>query len=55
VKCEEIIDFYSDEYDSLEIPENIKKKFTVLSKRVFLNGICDKCTEKEKREPSDLS
>ena len=32
-----------------------KKKFAVLSKRVVLNGICDKCTEKEEGEPSDLS
>lgn len=47
VKCKEIIDFNSDEYDNLEIPENIKRKFMVLSKRVVLNGICDKCTEKE--------
>ena len=45
VKCHEIMDFYSDEYDNLQIPESIENKFTVLNKRVVLNGICDKCTE----------
>lgn len=45
VKCHKIVDFNSDEYDNLEIPKNIKKKFTVYRKRVVLSGLCDKCTE----------
>ncbi len=46
VKCGEIYDFYSEEYDALGIPENLKQKFTITSKRVALEGVCDKCKQK---------
>ncbi len=46
IKCGEIYDFYSDTYDSLEIPEAIKDKFIVTSKRVNLEGICDRCRQR---------
>ena len=46
VKCGKIIDFYSEVCDKLKIPEEIQKQFTVLSKRVVLNGICKECRQK---------
>ncbi len=42
-KCERIEDFYYEDYDKLEIPENIKEKFNIKKIRVILEGICDKC------------
>jgi len=46
VKCGKIIDFTSEVCDKLKIPEEIQSQFTVLSKRVVLNGICKECRQK---------
>ncbi len=46
IKCGEIYDFYSDEYDALSVPPQLAKKFVVMSKRVNLEGICDKCNSR---------
>ena len=43
IRCGEIVDFYSEEFDSLEIPQELKEKFIITGKRVNLEGICDKC------------
>jgi Fur family peroxide stress response transcriptional regulator len=43
VNCGEIFDFYSEDYDNLEIPENIRDAYDIISKRVVLKGICKKC------------
>ncbi len=48
MKCNNIIDFYNSSYDKIEIPEEITKRFRVMSKKVVLEGICDKCSKKEK-------
>lgn len=46
VKCRKIIDFYSEEYDALQIPKTLGKQFQVLHKRVVLEGICPECRGK---------
>lgn len=43
VKCNAIIDFYNKSYDEMKVPKDILKKFTVLNKKVVLEGLCDKC------------
>lgn len=43
VKCNAIIDFYDKSYDDMKVPKDILKKFTVLNKKVVLEGLCDKC------------
>ena len=43
VKCNEIFDFKDSSFDNLDIPPSIKKHFTVLGKKVVLEGICNKC------------
>ncbi len=43
VKCNAIIDFYNKSYDDMKVPKDILKKFTVLNKKVVLEGLCDKC------------
>jgi len=48
VKCKRIIDFYHRPFDNIEVPPHIGRKFTVLRKTVYLEGICDAC-ERNKR------
>jgi Fur family peroxide stress response transcriptional regulator len=43
LKCHRIIDFDSDYYDRVTIPEELQKRFRVVSQRIFLEGICDEC------------
>jgi Fur family peroxide stress response transcriptional regulator len=46
MECGRIIDFRNENYDSLKVPADIKKKFTVHSKRVVLKGTCDVCKKR---------
>lgn len=46
IECGDIIDFYSDKFDSLVVPRHVKEGFTILSKRVVVNGICANCKNK---------
>lgn len=46
VHCGEIVDFYSEKFDNLGIPDSIQNDFIVYSKRVVLNGLCSKCQKK---------
>jgi len=43
IKCKRIVDFYHKPFDNIPIPKSISKKFTVLKKTVYLEGICDSC------------
>jgi len=43
VKCKRIIDFHHKPFDDIKLPAGIGKKFTVLRKTVYLEGICDLC------------
>ena len=43
VKCKRIIDFHYKPFDDIKIPAYINKKFKVLKKTVYLEGICDVC------------
>ena len=45
VSCGKILDFHNDEYNNLEIPDQVRQGFTVLTSRVVLKGICDKCSQ----------
>ena len=52
LKCGRIVDFKSDEFDQLTVPQRLKRKFAaVLSSRVVLNGICLDCHDKDKEIP----
>lgn len=46
IKCHTIIDFCNDAYNSIQVPEELSRRFQVLNKRVVLEGICSKCQEK---------
>jgi Fur family peroxide stress response transcriptional regulator len=45
VNCGEIKDFRRKEYDELALPERIKTNCTVFTKRVVINGLCEKCSK----------
>jgi len=44
VSCGKILDFHNDEYNNLEIPDHVRQGFKVLTSRVVLKGICNKCS-----------
>ena len=43
LKCNKIIDFCDTGFDTLEIPREIKNRFTITGKKVVLEGLCDAC------------
>jgi len=43
VKCKRIVDFHHKPFDNIKLPAEISKKFTVLRKTVYLEGLCDLC------------
>ncbi len=48
VKCRRIIDFHYEAFDSIDIPENLAGRFTVLRKTVYLEGYCNLCRATQK-------
>jgi len=43
VKCGKIIDFEFPAFDNMKLPREIREDFTVLTKTVYVQGICSKC------------
>jgi len=43
IRCNNIIDFHNKAYDNIAVPEEINKQFTVINKKVVLEGLCSKC------------
>lgn len=43
IQCDSIIDFHNKEFDNITVPEEINKQFTVINKKVVLEGLCSKC------------
>ncbi len=43
VKCKRIIDFHYKPFDNIELPPEISKKYTILRRTVYFEGICDLC------------
>jgi len=43
VKCKRIFDFHYKQFDNIPVPKNIRRRFTVLKKTVYFEGICDVC------------
>jgi Fur family peroxide stress response transcriptional regulator len=46
IKCYTIYDFENESYDTIDVPEAIKKYGTILNTRIVLEGICAKCKGK---------
>jgi Fur family peroxide stress response transcriptional regulator len=45
VSCGKIFDFQNHAYNKLDIPEEVRQHFRVLSSRVVLKGICEQCSK----------
>jgi Fur family peroxide stress response transcriptional regulator len=43
IQCDDIIDFHNEEYNNISVPEELQKQFLVTSKKVVLEGFCNKC------------
>ncbi len=43
IKCRRIFDFHYKPFDNIRVPKNISRRFTVLKKTVYLEGVCDEC------------
>ena len=43
VKCNKIIDFCDKTLDAIEVPKDIRSRFTVTGKKVVIEGLCDSC------------
>ena len=46
IKCNDIIDVHHKSFDNLKIPEEIRRQYKVLNKRVVIEGFCEKCGKK---------
>ncbi len=47
LKCHKIIDFDSDYYDKVIIPEELQRKFNIVAKKIMLEGFCEECSQIE--------
>ena len=45
INCNKIIDFDYSLYDAIEIPKDIENKYTVLKKKILLEGYCNSCSK----------
>jgi len=46
IQCNSIIDFHNTEYDNIAVPGEINKQFTVINKKVVLEGLCNTCRKR---------
>jgi Fe2+ or Zn2+ uptake regulation protein len=42
-RCDTIYDFHSAAFDSLDIPEELKKQFDIRDYKILLEGVCKNC------------
>lgn len=43
LKCKRIIDFHHKPFDQIDVPKNLRDRFTVLRKTVYFEGFCRLC------------
>jgi Fur family peroxide stress response transcriptional regulator len=43
IKCKRIIDFHHKPFDEIRLPAFIDRKYKVLRKTVYIEGLCDLC------------
>jgi Fur family peroxide stress response transcriptional regulator len=46
LQCNDLIDIYDGAGKKLQVPEEMKRRFTVLKEKVYFEGFCSICTEK---------
>jgi Fur family transcriptional regulator, peroxide stress response regulator len=48
VRCKKIVDFHHKVFDDIKIPAEVSRRFTILRKCVYIEGICDSCRRRER-------
>ena len=43
IKCKRIVDFNHKPFNNIKLPATLNKKFKILKKAVYIEGICDLC------------
>ncbi|MHC4323678.1 MAG: Fur family transcriptional regulator [Planctomycetota bacterium] len=46
VKCKKIVDFHHEPFDIIKLPSSLGKKYKILKKTVYIEGICEMCEQK---------
>ncbi len=49
IKCRRIFDFHYKPFDNIAVPKNISRRFAVLRKTVYFEGVCDLCRKHAER------
>ncbi|HBE80583.1 MAG TPA: transcriptional repressor [Firmicutes bacterium] len=47
LKCQRIIDFDCEYYDSIKVPDELQRRFKIINQRIVLEGVCDECAKTE--------
>ena len=55
VKCGKIIDFHYEPFDNIEVPACIQRRFRIIRKTIYLEGICQKCSAVSSGESGKLN
>jgi len=55
IQCGKIVDFYSDGLENITIPDNIQADCLVFSRRIVLNGLCNKCRKSKERNDRKIA
>lgn len=48
VRCRRIIDVHHEPFNKIDVPRNLRDRFTVLRTTVYLEGLCDRCQDNAK-------
>ena len=43
VRCKRIVDFHHEPFDDIQLPPAMTRKFDILRKTVYVEGLCDLC------------
>jgi Fur family peroxide stress response transcriptional regulator len=47
IQCRKIVDFHHKAFDNIRIPAGLSRKYTILRKTIYIEGICDSCRRQE--------
>ena len=45
IKCRKIIDFHYRPFDNIAMPEHLQKRFQIMRKTVYIEGLCEVCKQ----------
>jgi Fur family transcriptional regulator, peroxide stress response regulator len=48
IRCKKIVDFHHKAFDEIKIPAEVSRRFKILRKCVYIEGICNSCRRHER-------